>query len=289
MRLVSYLRDGQPRGGVLQDDRIVDLQEADADLPSSIRQLLTLGADGLARAQRAAAAASNGIDPQTVRLLAPVPDPPKVLCIGLNYADHAAESGVDPPGEPIVFCKFPYAVAADGDEIVLPAVSQKVDYEAELVAVIGTGGKNIPQAAALHHVAGYACGHDVSARDWQLEKPGGQWLLGKTFDTFAPFGPQLVTADEVADPGQLEIALRLNGETMQQSNTRQLIFGIEELVAYISQVCTLQPGDVIFTGTPPGVGAARKPPVYLRPGDLAEVEIEGLGVLRNPVVAASGE
>src|SRR6185437_10164335 len=164
--------------------------------------------------------------------------------------------------------------------------SQEVDYEAELVLVIGQGGRNIPLANARRHIAGYCPGHDVSARDWQLRKPGGQWLLGKSFDTFNPFGPALGTSDEIDDPGQLRIQLRLNGQTMQDSNTRQLIFGVDHLVSYISQVCTLLPGDVIFTGTPPGVGAARKPPVFLKPGDQVEVEIEKLGVLRNPVVAA---
>jgi 2-keto-4-pentenoate hydratase/2-oxohepta-3-ene-1,7-dioic acid hydratase in catechol pathway len=208
-----------------------------------------------------------------------------VICIGLNYADHAAESGAAIPSEPVVFSKFPTAVCAHGDAIVLPQNSQKVDYEAELVVVLGKGGRHIAAGDAMSHVAGYACGHDVSARDWQLERPGGQWLLGKTFDTFAPFGPELVTADEIADPGQLDISLRLNGRTMQQSNTRQLIFGIPALIAHLSSVCTLEVGDVIFTGTPPGVGAARKPPVFLKPGDTVEVEIAGIGCLCNPVVA----
>jgi 2-keto-4-pentenoate hydratase/2-oxohepta-3-ene-1,7-dioic acid hydratase in catechol pathway len=244
--------------------------------------LLALGAAGLAKA-KAAAATGAAIEPASVKLLAPVPDPPKVICIGLNYADHAKESGAAIPSEPIVFSKFPTAVCAHGDPIVVPRSSQKVDYEAELVVVIGTGGRHIPAERAMAHVAGYACGHDVSARDWQLERPGGQWLLGKTFDTFAPFGPELVTADEIADPGQLDIALRLNGQTMQQSSTRQLIFGIATLVAHLSRVCTLEVGDVIFTGTPPGVGAARKPPVYLKPGDVVEVEIQDIGCLSNPV------
>src|SRR6185436_4167406 len=198
----------------------------------------------------------------------------------LNYADHAAESGQPIPPEPVVFCKFPTAVAAHGEDIRLPRISDKVDYEAELVVIIGRGGRFIPRDKALEHVAGYACGHDVSARDWQLQKPGGQWLLGKTFDGFAPFGPELVTPDEVGDPGKLRIQLRLNGETLQNSTTEQLIFNVPQLVAYISQVCTLVPGDVIFTGTPPGVGAARKPPVFLKSGDTVEVEIENLGTLR---------
>jgi 2-keto-4-pentenoate hydratase/2-oxohepta-3-ene-1,7-dioic acid hydratase in catechol pathway len=220
-----------------------------------------------------------------VRLLAPVPRPPKIFGVGLNYADHARETGKEPPSEPVIFSKLPGTVAAHGQAIVLPALSAKVDYEAELVVVIGRGGRHIPRDTAMEHVAGYCCGHDVSARDWQHQKPGGQWLLGKSFDTFGPFGPELVTADEIPDPGDLRIQLRLNGQTMQDSSTRQLIFSVAELIAYLSGVCTLEPGDVIFTGTPPGVGAARKPPVYLQPGDVVEIEIERIGLLRNPVVA----
>jgi 2-keto-4-pentenoate hydratase/2-oxohepta-3-ene-1,7-dioic acid hydratase in catechol pathway len=217
--------------------------------------------------------------------LAPVPNPQKVICIGLNYADHAAESGQPIPAEPVVFCKFPTAVAAHEQPIRLPRISEKVDYEAELVVIVGLGGRDISRDQAREHIAGYACGHDVSARDWQLQKPGGQWLLGKTFDGFAPFGPELVTVDEVGDPSQLKISLRLNGQTMQNSSTRQLIFSIEQLISYVSSVCTLHPGDVLFTGTPPGVGGARKPPVYLKPGDVTEVEIERIGILRNRFIA----
>ena len=164
-------------------------------------------------------------------------------------------------------------------------MSQEVDYEAELVIVIGRGGKHIAREDAREHVGGYTIGHDVSARDWQLHKPAKQWMAGKTFDTFAPTGPELVTPDEVPDPHNLRIRLRLNGETMQDSSTRQLIFGVDDLIAYLSQIMTLEPGDLIFTGTPPGVGMARKPPVWLKPGDVVEVEIEHLGVLRNPVIA----
>jgi len=188
------------------------------------------------------------------------------------------------PREPVVFSKFTTALIGHEAPIVLPPVSSEVDYEAELVLVVGKGGRNLPVGTARDHLAGYMVGHDVSARDWQLKKDGKQWLLGKTFDTFAPTGPVLVTADEVADPHALDIRLTLNGEVMQNSNTRQMLFRAEDLLAYISQVVTLQTGDLIFTGTPPGVGVARKPPVYLKGGDMVEVEIEGLGVLRNPVV-----
>jgi 2-keto-4-pentenoate hydratase/2-oxohepta-3-ene-1,7-dioic acid hydratase in catechol pathway len=268
----------------LSNGSYVDLQAADSSLPSDITQLLALGRAGL---DRAAAAMAHGqpMNSSDVKLLPPVPRPEKIFCIGLNYADHARETGKQPPPEPVVFNKFVTALRATGEPIVLPRLSDKVDYEAELVIVVGKGGRHIPKAQALEHVAGYTCGNDVSARDWQNQKPGGQWLLGKSFDSFAPLGPQLVTADEVGDAGNLRIALRINGNTMQDSSTSQLIFGVAELVSYISGVCTFSPGDLIYTGTPPGVGFARKPPVYLKPGDAVEVEIERLGVLRNSVVA----
>ncbi len=284
MRLVVYQSDRGPRVAGVRDGGFVDLNEADAQVPSCVKQLVAQGAEGLARAQ-AALQAGRVMSAQGMKLLPPVPRPEKVLCIGLNYADHAKESGMQPPAEPVVFCKFPTAVSADGDPIVLPRASGQVDYEAELVVVIGVGGRHIAAERAREHIAGYCCGNDVSARDWQLHKPGGQWLLGKSFDTFAPFGPALVTADEVGPTSDLRIQLRLNGQVMQDSSTRQLIFPVEQLVAYVSDVCTLAPGDVIFTGTPPGVGFARKPPVFLRPGDVVEVEIDRLGSLRNPVVA----
>ncbi len=284
MRLVVYQSDRGPRVAGLRDGGIVDLNEADSQVPCCVKELVAQGAEGLVRAQ-AALQTGTVISVQGLKLLPPVPRPEKVLCIGLNYADHAKESGMQPPSEPVVFCKFPTAVSADGEPIVLPRASGQVDYEAELVVVIGVGGRHIPVERAREHIAGYCCGNDVSARDWQLHKPGGQWLLGKSFDTFAPFGPALVTADEVGSTADLRIQLRLNGQVMQDSSTRQLIFPVEQLVAYISDVCTLAPGDVIFTGTPPGVGFARKPPVFLAPGDVVEVEIERIGLLRNPVVA----
>ncbi len=284
MRLISYLGSGGLHVAGFNGQGYVDLHEADPSLPKTMRDLLSLGAAAL---PKIAAAIAHGrpLSSQSLQILAPVPDPQKVICIGLNYADHAKETKKEPPPEPVVFCKFPTAVRAHGQPIILPRVSPEVDYEGELVAVIGRAGKNIARENALDHVAGYCCGHDVSARDWQQRKPGGQWLLGKSFDTFAPFGPELVTSDEVGDAGTLRIQLRLNGQTMQDSNTNLLIFTIAELVAYVSQVCTLLPGDVIFTGTPAGVGAARKPPVFLKPGDTVEVEIEKLGLLRNPVIA----
>ena len=284
MRLVTYSKDGAPRAALVRGAELVDLNVADAQLPAGMNELLALGPAGIELVRRAAER-GRAFPRAGVQLLAPVPRPQKVICVGLNYADHARETGKPLPEEPVFFSKFPTAITAHEADIRLPAVSSKVDYEAELVAVIGLGGRNIPAASALDHVAGYACGHDVSARDWQTGKPGGQWLLGKSFDTFAPLGPELVTPDEVGDAGNLKIELRINGQTMQSSSTRELIFPIAELVAYVSQVCTLVPGDVIFTGTPAGVGVARKPPVYLKPGDVVEIEIEKVGLLRNRVVA----
>ena len=179
---------------------------------------------------------------------------------------------------------MPRLSSGTSESIVLPAVSQEVDYEAEFVIVIGKKGKNISRASAYEYVAGYAVGNDVSARDWQLKKDGKQWMMGKTFDTFAPIGPVLVTADEVPDPHNLPIRLRLNGQTLQDSNTKQMIFQVDQILAHLSQVFTLEPGDMIFTGTPPGVGCVRKPPIFLKGGDVVEVEIVGLGILKNPVV-----
>ena len=203
-------------------------------------------AQGPAGLQRAAKALAVGRPMAAGELkLAPiVPNPEKIIGVGLNYADHARETGRTPPSEPVMFCKFSSAILGDGETILLPHVSSEVDYEAELVAVIGLGGRHISKEDALSHVAGYCCGNDVSARDWQQRKPGGQWLLGKSFDTFAPIGPALVTADEIPNPGELAIELRIGGRVMQQSSTSQLLFSIAELIAYVSQVCTLSPGDL---------------------------------------------
>jgi 2-keto-4-pentenoate hydratase/2-oxohepta-3-ene-1,7-dioic acid hydratase in catechol pathway len=284
MKLVSYERQGKIRVAAARDGRYVDLNQADSSLPASMKELLALGPDGVRQAE-AAVLHGEPFDPQSVRTLAPVPDPQKIICVGLNYADHAKETGATVGDEPVIFNKFPTALRADGEPIALPKASSQVDYEAELVVVIGRAAKHVSREESLSYVGGYAVGHDVSARDWQKGKPGKQWLLGKSFDSFAPCGPFLVTPDEVGDAGKLDIRLRLNGQVMQDSNTRQLIFPIDFLVAYLSSAVTLLPGDLIYTGTPPGVGMAREPRVFLQPGDTVEVEIEKLGVLRNPVIA----
>jgi 2-keto-4-pentenoate hydratase/2-oxohepta-3-ene-1,7-dioic acid hydratase in catechol pathway len=284
MKLISYQSPSGPRVAAVRGDACVDLNRADPAVPACMKALLAQGNEGIQRAQRAMAE-GKPLALAELHLTAAVSNPEKIICIGLNYRDHAKETGAKPPPEPVVFSKFPTAVCGDWQAIVLPRASQEVDYEAELVIVIGPGGRHIPKNQARQHIAAYCCGNDISARDWQIRKPGGQWLLGKSFDTFAPIGPGLTTADEVPSPGNLKIQLRLNGRVMQDSNTSQLIFPVEELISYVSGICTLSPGDLIFTGTPPGVGFARKPPVFLQPGDTVEVAIERLGVLRNPVVA----
>lgn len=284
MRLATLNTPAGPRPAAQVGDRFVDLVAADPNLPPSVRRII---ADPTLLAAARAAAAKAGapsVPADAATLHAPIPDPQKVVCVGLNYRDHAAESNMPIPREPVLFSKFPSALVGHGEPVVVPAVSNKVDYEAELVIIIGKAGRRIPEARAMDHVAGYSVGHDVSARDWQLEKDGKQWMVGKTFDTFAPVGPTLVTRDEVPDPHKLGIRLRLNGRTMQDSSTEQMIFSVAQLVAYLSVVFTLEPGDLIFTGTPPGIGHARKPPVYLQAGDTTEVEIDTLGTLRNPIV-----
>jgi 2-keto-4-pentenoate hydratase/2-oxohepta-3-ene-1,7-dioic acid hydratase in catechol pathway len=216
-----------------------------------------------------------------VVLLAPVPRPGKLICIGLNYRDHAIESKMPIPERPVVFSKFSTSIIGPGEPVVVPPKSEQVDYEAELAVVIGRRAKNVSREQAYDYVLGYTIVNDVSARDFQFAD--GQWQRGKSCDTFAPMGQWIVTTDEIPDPHTLSIKLRLNGQTMQDSNTNQLIFGVPELIAFLSESITLEPGDVIATGTPPGVGFARKPPVFLKSGDVMEVEIEGIGTLTSPI------
>jgi len=262
--------------------RYVSLRAGDAALPDSLKKILSLP-EWRSRCERAFAIAISQGSFVDGTLLAPIPDPGKVICIGLNYRDHAAEAGMEIPTEPVCFGKFGNTIIGPGEAIRLPRVSTQVDYEAELVVVMGRKAYDVPIDSAFDYVAGYCNGHDVSARDWQIGKPGKQWLLGKTPDTFAPIGPWLVSADEIPNPHELGIELRLNGEIMQHGNTREFIFGVDDIVSYLSQIMTLEPGDVIFTGTPPGVGMGRKPPVWLKPGDTVEIRIDGLGSLSNPV------
>ena len=282
---VTVATDQGPRACGVVQGQYVDVNGADPALPSSVRGALGLGPDRQREAWSALRRGRVVYDPAKTRLLPPVPDPRKIVCIGLNYRDHAPRAACRSLPNRSSSASIRPRSSATFNRSSCPEVSHEVDYEAELVVVIGRGGRHIAREKAREHVGGYTVGHDVSARDWQLNKPAKQWMAGKTFDTFAPTGPELVTPDEVPDPHDLGIRLRLNGQTMQDSSTKQLIFGVDELIAYLSQILTLEPGDLIFTGTPPGVGMARKPPVWLKPGDVVEVEIDRLGTLRNPVIA----
>ena len=284
MRLVTFKQAGITRIGVQTDEGVVDLSQADEGLPTEMVALLAGGRQVLERAAEAVDGFGGKRWAESqIKLLAPILDPPKMFGIGENYAAHARETGNEPPEHVIVFAKYSTTIIGPDAPIVLPRISEKVDYEAELGVVIGAPGRNIPPERAFDHVVGYLPFHDVSARDYQMRTT--QWTLGKNFDTFSPMGPALVTADEVPDPHNLGIRCRVSGETLQEANTRDMIFDIPTLIAELSSVLPLQIGDVIATGTPPGVGMARTPPRWLRPGDVAEVEIDGLGVLRNPVVA----
>ncbi len=271
-----------PEPGALLQDQVVSLTAAGF---SDLISVLAGGAEARAKIENWIYQPSAGASVQlsSVKLLAPIPRPPKLICVGLNYRDHAIESKMEIPKVPTIFNKFPNVVIGPGANIVLPKKSSQPDYEAEFAFVIGTGGRNIAARDWEQHVFGYTIINDVSARDVQLATT--QWLMGKTFDTFAPMGPYLTSADEIADPHALDISIEVNGEQLQHSNTRELIFKIPELVEFVSSVVTLEPGDIVSTGTPAGVGAARKPPRFLRPGDDVVVRVEGLGELRNPVVA----
>ncbi len=287
MKFATILSPAGPHAAIRVGNDYIDLVASDPTLPTTVKEYLEQPGELWHRAETVAHRHDAvKISAAQAHLLAPVINPQKIICVGLNYKDHAAESNLPIPREPVLFSKFPSSLLGHGQAIVLPKVSSKVDYEAELVIVVGKKGKNVAAERAMDYVAGFMVGHDVSARDWQLEKDGKQWMAGKTFDTFAPCGPVLVTKDEVPNPHALAIRLTLNGKVMQNSNTNQMIFQTPEIIAYISQIFTLEPGDLIFTGTPPGVGMAHKPnPVWLKGGDVAEVEIEKLGTLSNPVVA----
>jgi 2-keto-4-pentenoate hydratase/2-oxohepta-3-ene-1,7-dioic acid hydratase in catechol pathway len=278
-------QDLRPEGGNVADYPLNPLSWFDLDNPL-LKKARTLYGEITANQETFARALGSEvlIEREAVRLLAPVPRPGKLIAIGLNYRDHAAESKMALPERPVVFSKFTTSVIGPHESVVLPATSDKVDYEAELAVVIGRRAKGVTKDQALDYVLGYTIVNDVSARDFQFAD--GQWQRGKSCDTFAPMGVYIATTDEIRDPHKLSIKLRLNGKTMQDSNTDQLIFGVPELVAFLSETITLEPGDVIATGTPSGVGFARKPPVFLKSGDVMEVEIERLGSLSNPVVAA---
>ncbi len=268
--MVTYNSDRGPRAGVLREDGVIDAWDALGGGDSSVRELLAAGRLG-------ELAGADGEALGGVEILCPVPDPEKIIGIGLNYAKHAAEGGMEPPPSPTFFAKFRNALRPDGATVTLPAASSKVDYEAEVAVVIGTRAKEIGEDAALDHIAGYTLLDDLSARDLQFATP--QWMPGKVFDGAAPCGPALVTTDEAGPHDAIGIALDLNGERMQEDTTAGLIFSIPEIVSHLSTLMTLEPGDIIATGTPAGVGGARNPSVWLKPGDEVVVSSPQLGEL----------
>lgn len=287
MRLTTFRgTDGLASIGVMNGGTIVDLSRAAPDLPRDMAALLALGPSALGAA---AAAARGGADArfeaEAAEYLPVVPAPGKLLCAGMNYADHVAEAGASLPAFPVFFLRTLTSVTGHGQPLLAPSASLSFDYEAELAAVIGRGGRNIPEAEALDHVVGYTLFNDGSIRDFQLER-GPQWTMGKNFDRTGALGPLLVTADELPSGGRgLSIRTRVNGRILQEGNTADMVFGVAQLIAYVSKVMTLEPGDVIATGTPAGVGFARNPPVFLRGGDICEIEVEGIGTLCNPIEA----
>ncbi len=287
MKLVTYEFQGQVKLGAIKTwdgkDFVFDLHALDNRIPGELIPFLEADslAGGLARKALENADPSKGVDLSLVSLKPPVMHPGKIICIGQNYLEHAHESGADKAPYPIIFSKYNNAIIGPGDTIVIPAAVKKPDYEGELAVVIGRKGRRIAEDKALDYVGGYTILNDVSARDWQ--KRTSQWMMGKTCDTFCPIGPVLVTADEIPNPHDLHLRTIIAGDVLQEGFTGDMIFSIAYLIADMSQVMTLEPGDIIATGTPPGVGFARNPPRWLRPGDVVRIEIEGIGVLENPV------
>lgn len=279
MKLASFTIDGRHAYGIVTDAGIVDLSRRFPDLPT-LRNFIAAG--GPAQAGPLAGEAPDH-RLEDIRFAPVIPNPDKIICVGLNYRDHVEETGRTVTEHPVLFARFAGSQVGHGEPMLKPRESEQFDFEGELAVVIGKEGRRIAQADALAHVAGYACYNDGSVRDWQRHT--AQFMPGKTFAGTGGFGPWLVTADEIADPSMLTLTTRLNGQTVQQTTTDLMINPIPELIAYCSTILPLLPGDVIVSGTPAGVGARRTPPLWMRPGDTVEVEISGIGVLRNPIAA----
>src|ERR1700689_2286102 len=282
MKLIRFGDPGKEKPGLLVPDGTrVNASGFGSDYTESFFEN-----DGLTELRKwfdASGSAAPCVEP-SVRLGPPIDRPSKIVCIGLNYRKHAIESGMEIPKEPVVFFKSTTALVGPDDDVIIPRNAEKVDWEVELAVVIGKKASYVPKERAFEYIAGYALHNDYSERSFQLER-GGQWVKGKSADTFAPLGPFLATRDEIPDPGHLDLWLEVNGVMRQKSNTAQMVFGVADLVAYVSQFMTLLPGDVISTGTPPGVALGMKPPVYLKPGDIVALGIEGLGESQQKIVA----
>ena len=283
MRFVAFKKDGKAKLGVKTDAGLVDLSAVDKSLPTDLRELIAAGKGAMNKAARAAKKATpKALVTGRVSYLTPIQNPQKIICIGLNYKDHAAEAGLKIPTYPVVFVRFPTSFVGHGQPLIRPKLSKHFDYEAELVAVIGKKARNVKKSEALDYVAGYSIANEGSIRDYQMK--ASQWTVGKNFDQTGSIGPEFVTADELpAGAKGLNIQCRVNGKVLQDSNTREMIFDTKTLVYELARAITLMPGDIILTGTSAGVGFVRKPPIFLKDGDKCEVEIEKIGVLSNPV------
>jgi 2-keto-4-pentenoate hydratase/2-oxohepta-3-ene-1,7-dioic acid hydratase in catechol pathway len=287
MRLLAFDKSGQPAIGVRRGQEVVDLSVAAPSLPRDVPALLAAGASAMEAVKKAVASppAAAVLSGERISYHPPVWTPGKIICVGLNYADHAAESGLKKPDYPVLFLRVATTLVGHKQPLLVPRCSDQFDYEAEMVVVIGRKGRNIPAKSCLDYIAGYSVFNEGSIRDYQFKSQ--TWTSGKNFDGTGGFGPDLVTADEVPPAGKgLRIRTRLNGETLQDATTNDMMFDVPELIETISEVMTLLPGDIIVSGTPSGVGFARKPPIWMKAGDVCEIELEQVGVLSNPIKAA---
>jgi 2-keto-4-pentenoate hydratase/2-oxohepta-3-ene-1,7-dioic acid hydratase in catechol pathway len=277
MKLISFASDAGEQVGIVEGDEVLVVTDAAWTGGQTLRAIIERG-----ELDAAGAHASRRIALAGLKLLPPVSDPPRIWCVGVNYHEHRIETGRDPTEQPTIFTRTPQSQVGQGVALTVPAVSERMDYEAEIAVVIGKPGRNIAEADALAHVAGYSCYNDVSIRDWQRHTT--QWIPGKNFEGLGAFGPWLVTPDEMPAPKQMRVIARLNGQVVQDAVAADMIFSIPEIIAYLSTFTTLLAGDVIATGTPGGVGAKRTPPLWMKAGDVVEIEVAGVGVLTNPVV-----
>jgi 2-keto-4-pentenoate hydratase/2-oxohepta-3-ene-1,7-dioic acid hydratase in catechol pathway len=277
MKLVSFQTDEMVQVGIVDGNEVLVITDAGWTGGTTLRAMIESGELDAAKAH-----ASQRIPLASVKLLPPIFDPPRIWCVGVNYHEHRIETGRDPTEQPTIFTRTPQSQVGQGAAMAVPSVSDRMDYEAEIAVVIGKAGRNIAEADALDHVAGYSCYNDVSIRDWQRHT--SQWIPGKNFEGLGAFGPWLVTPDEMPAPDQMRVIARLNGQVVQDAVASDMIFSIPEIIAYLSTFTTLLLGDVIATGTPGGVGAKRTPPLWMKAGDVVEIEVAGVGILTNPIV-----
>lgn len=285
MRFVRFETKGKLCLGIElnENGNVVDLTSSDPSFGTSMQALIERGQESFLKARKAVESGKNVIQRDQLQLLAPITDPGKILCIGMNYRDHCEEQNLPVPEEPVVFSKFNSAIIGPLDSIKYPCETEELDWEVELVIVIGKEGKNIPENEAMNYVFGYTVAHDVSARDWQLHRNGGQFLIGKSMDCFCPLGPAIVAKEDLKDPHNLRLWTSVNGVTKQDGNTKEMVFKTEAVIAFLTRFMTLKPGDIILTGTPPGVGVFKNPPEFLKRGDVVEVGVENIGSITNKI------